>query len=249
MTSNGDGTSNLAAAIGLSILIPVYNERSTIRQVVEKIRAIDFGATREFIVVDDGSTDGTVEILRGLPSWEDVRILYHARNGGKGSAIQTALRHAVGSFVVIQDADLELIPEDIVPLFQVVRSGGAAVCYGSRFMGDCRHLWNLPTYWANRILTLICNLLNGQHLTDINTCYKMMRLDVARRVNLVSRGFAMEPEITTKLARMGVRIVERPIRYQPRGKAEGKKIRAFDLLRYLVAMVRFRILWSPRRPN
>jgi glycosyltransferase involved in cell wall biosynthesis len=247
MLSTADGRGS-AGPPELSILIPVFNERATIRQVIEKVRRIDFRADREIIVVDDGSTDGTGDILASEPEQEDVRIVCHARNGGKGSAIQTALRHARGRFVVIQDADLELNPEDIIPLFEVVRSGRALVCYGSRFMGDCRRFIRLPTYWANRILTLVCNLLNGQHLTDMNTCYKMMRADVARQIRLFSRGFAMEPEITTKLGRMGVRIVERPISYQPRSKAEGKKIRSVDLLRYLVAMVRYRFFRQAAAP-
>ena len=247
MSSTADGR-KIAGAPELSILIPVFNERATIRQIIERVQAVDFRASREIIVVDDGSSDGTGEILASLPAWKEVRVFWHAANGGKGSAIQTALRQARGPFVVIQDADLELNPRDIIPLFEVVRSGAAAVCYGSRFMGDCRHLRHLATYWANRLLTLVCNLLNAQHLTDMNTCYKLMQTDIARRINLVSRGFAMEPEITTKLGRMGIGIVERPITYQPRSKAEGKKIRSIDLLRYLIAMLRYRFFESSGAP-
>ncbi len=228
-------------SIGLSILMPVYNERGTIRQVLEKVRSVPFPVSREIVVVDDGSSDGTRELLRELPAWPEVRVHFHERNRGKGGAIQTALGHARGQYVVIQDADLELEPVDILPLFEAVRNGGASVCYGSRFIGDVRHLRRLPTYWANRFLNLACNLINGIHITDMNTCYKMMRTDLARRVRLVSRGFAMEPEITTKLARMGVRIAERPVQYRPRSREEGKKIRPFDVARYLAAMVRFRL--------
>lgn len=238
MNAPNDGT---ATAPVLSILIPVYNERSTIRQVIEKVRAVPFPVTVEIIVVDDGSSDGSRDILRDLPAWDDVRVFYHEMNAGKGAAIQTALRHARGEYVVVQDADLELDPTDLLPLLAVVRTGRADVCYGSRFMRDRREFHRLPTYWANRALNLTCNLINGIHLTDMNTCYKMMRADVARNVNLVSRGFAMEPEITTKLARMGVRIHEHPIRYRPRGREEGKKIRSTDFFRYLGAMVRFRL--------
>lgn len=229
-----------AAAPELSILIPVYNERATIGQVLEGVGVVDFGAAVEIVVVDDGSTDGTAALLDALPQRPGLRIIQHGRNSGKGSAIQTALSHARGRYVVIQDADLELDPRDLVRLFATVRDGGAPVCYGSRFAGDCRRFRGLPTYWANRLLTLACNLINGLHLTDMNTCYKMMRADVARQIRLASGGFAMEPEITTKLARLGVRIVERPIRYFPRTRAQGKKIHALDLLRYLLAMIRFR---------
>lgn len=224
----------------LSILIPVYNEHATILQVIDKVLGIPLGAAFEIIVVNDGSSDGTTDALNSFATRPDVRIVHHERNAGKGAAIQTALRHARGRFVVIQDADLELDPRDIIPLYRVVSAGRALVCYGSRFMGDCSAFRAMPTYWANRFLTTTCNLLNGQHVSDMNTCYKMMRTDVARRINLVSRGFAMEPEITTKLARMGVPIVERPISYRPRSKAEGKKIRRRDLFNYLIAMLRFR---------
>lgn len=231
-----------AAKPCLSILMPVYNEHKTIRMVIEKLRETPFPASTEIIIVDDGSTDGSTDALRELPDWDNVQVYYHEKNMGKGSAVQTALRHAVGEFVVVQDADLELDPKDIIPLLETVRQGRAEVCYGSRFMRDTRHLHRLPTYWANRGLNLTCNLLNGIHLTDMNTCYKMMRMDVARRINLVSRGFAMEPEITTKLARMKVHIAEHPIEYRPRTTDDGKKIRSGDFFRYLTAMVRFRFL-------
>jgi len=242
VTTTNPASAEAASTPALSILVPVFNEQATIRPVVEKVRSIQFGASMEIVIVDDGSSDGTSDILDALPGWPDVKVVRHARNGGKGAAIQTALQHARGRFVVIQDADLELNPEDIIPLFEVVREGQAAVCYGSRFMGECRQYRRLPTYWANRVLTLVCNLLNGIHLTDMNTCYKMMRADVARRIDLQSRGFAMEPEITTKLARLGVKIIERPIAYKPRRSDQGKKIKAFDLVRYLITMVRFRCL-------
>ena len=231
-----------SAAPGLSILIPVYNEAPTIRAILDKVRAVPFPVEREIIVVDDGSTDGTRDALAALPTWSDVRVVLHEKNGGKGAAVQTALRHAQGEIVVIQDADLELEPSDLLPLLDVLRSGESDVCYGSRFLGDNRAFRRLPTYWANRILNGACNLINGLRITDMNTCYKMMRRDIALRIRLESRGFAMEPEITTKLARMGRRIVERPITYRPRGRAEGKKIRIWAFVEYLRALIRFRYL-------
>ena len=227
-------------APGLSILIPVFNERETIRRVLSKVRSVHFPVEIELIVVDDGSTDGSDEVLRNLPEWDNVRVFFKEDNEGKGSAIQTALRHVRGNVLVIQDADEELDPNELPALFEPVHRGETEVCYGSRFSGDVRRFRFRPTYWANRVLTGICNLLNGQRLTDMNTCYKMMRSDLARRLNLVSRGFEIEPEITTKLAHMGVKITERPIRYDPRSTAEGKKVRAWDFFRYLVAMIRFR---------
>lgn len=226
--------------VGLSILIPVYNEQLTIRSVLERVREIPFPARTEIIVVDDGSTDRTGLILRSLPAWLDIRVIVHGANQGKGAAVRTALRHARGRVVVIQDADEELDPGDLLPMYALVSSGAATVCYGSRFARCGGRIRWRPLYWANRLLNGACNLLNGLELTDMNTCYKMMRADVAGRLNLESRGFAMEPEITTKLARMGVDIQELPVSYRPRAAAEGKKIRALDFLRYLRAMVYFR---------
>lgn len=224
----------------LSILIPVYNERATVLRVLEKVRAVPFPESIEIVVVDDGSTDGSCELLAQLPTEDGLQVIYHAQNAGKGAAIQTALSHARGRIVVIQDADEELEPLDLLPMYEIVRSRQGTVCYGSRFLGKRKGLNLRPIYMANRILNGLCNILNGLRLTDMNTCYKMMRVETARRLNLQSRGFAMEPEITTKLARMDVEIVEHPISYHPRARAEGKKIRATDFFRYLLAMVRFR---------
>jgi glycosyltransferase involved in cell wall biosynthesis len=226
--------------IGLSILVPVYNEARTIRQVLDRISRVSFPTRTEIVIVDDGSTDGTVQLLRELPSSPHVQAVFHERNQGKGRAIRTALEHARGEIVVVQDADEELNPEDLRPLYEIVSGSPGAVCYGSRFAGDVRSFHGQPTYWANRLLNAFCNLVNGLRLTDMNTCYKMMPADVARRLDITSRGFAMEPEITTKLARMGLTIVEHPITYRPRSKAEGKKIRFADFFRYLAAIIRFR---------
>jgi len=230
---------NGRVSVQLSVLVPVFNEHQTVRSVLRKICAVPFPVPTEVIVVDDGSTDGSAELLRVIGEQENLRVVHHERNMGKGAAIQTALQHARGRIVVIQDADDELEPSDLLPLLEVVR-GGASVCYGSRFLDNRIDLRWRPCYWANRLLNGICNLLNGLKLTDMNTCYKMMRADIARQINLTSAGFAMEPEITTKLARLGVEIVERPVRYRPRSRAEGKKIRARAFVQYLLAMVRFR---------
>lgn len=232
----------------LSILVPVYNEAETVSRVIESIQHVHFTVRIEIIAVDDGSTDGSAELLRSLPPVDTLRVVFHESNLGKGAAVSTALRHARGQFVVIQDADLELDPSDLLPLLDAVYRYKLPVCYGSRFLGSVSQFHRMPTYWANRFLNLACNLMNGIHITDMNTCYKMMRTDVARRVNLISRGFEMEPEITTKLARMGIRISERPITYRPRTKNQGKKIRSTDFLRYLTAMVRFRLTSSDSIP-
>jgi len=224
----------------LSILIPVYNEKNTLRGILDKVRRVPFGVQTEIIIVDDGSTDGTTEILRLLRPSSDVRLCFHPDNRGKGAAVRTALDQARGDIVVIQDADDELEPVELLPMLRCVSSGRSDIAYGSRFSGNNRQHWFTPTYWANRFLNGLCNSLNGLRLTDMNTCYKMMRREVALDIDLVSRGFAMEPEITTKLARRGHRIVEFPVSYRPRGRKQGKKIQMVDLLRYIRAMFRFR---------
>lgn len=236
-----DATALATEPPGLSIIVPVYNECATVRRVLAKLRSVRFPVATEIVVVDDGSTDGSKDILRRLPPWDDVRVIFRRRNGGKGSAIRTALQHIRGRVMVVHDADEELDPNDLPTLFDPVHRGDAAVCYGSRFCRDVRPFRWRPTFWANRLLTALCNRLNGLHLTDMNTCYKMMRTDVARQLNLSSSGFEIEPEITTKLARLGVPIIERPVCYRPRSAAQGKKVRAFDFVRYLVAMFRCRL--------
>ncbi len=232
--------------VGLSILIPVYNEQATVRSVLERVRAVPFPTRTEIVVVNDGSTDATDRILQSLPDWPDVRVFAHDRNQGKGAAVRTALRHARGRIVVIQDADEELDPADLLPMYDLVSRGAAPVCYGSRFARGAGRLKWRPIYWANRLLNGTCNVLNGLKLTDMNTCYKMMPAEIAARLSLESRGFALEPEITTKLARLGVAIQELPVRYTPRTASEGKKIRAIDFFRYLRAMVYFRFIGRGR---
>jgi len=173
----------------LSVLIPVYNEKETIRGVLDKVRRVPFGVETEIVVVDDGSTDGTTEILRSLKPSAEVRLCYHPDNRGKGAAVKTALDQARGDIVVIQDADDELEPVELLAMLECVSSGRWNVAYGSRFAGSNREHWFTPTYWANRVLNGLCNSLNGLRLTDMNTCYKMMRREVAQNLDLVSRGF------------------------------------------------------------
>jgi glycosyltransferase involved in cell wall biosynthesis len=234
-----------SSPVGLSILVPIYNEAKTVRSVLERLRRVPFPVPIEIIAVNDGSSDGTRDVLDGLPAWPDMRVVHHEVNGGKGAAIQTALSYARGRYVVVQDADNELEPGDILPLLHAVMSGEADVCYGSRFSAAGWRWATHLTFWANKVLNVVCNMLNGLRLTDMNTCYKLMPLDLARRIRIVSNGFTMEPEITTKLARLGATFTERPITYKPRSYAEGKKIRAWDFAKYLVAMVRFRLERMP----
>ena len=234
-------------AAKLSILVPVYNELATLEPLLRRVAAVDFLIDREIVVVDDGSTDGSRAVLRRLAREGLIRYIESESNNGKGAAVRTAAAHATGQVLVIQDADLELEPEDLPALLEPILAGETQVCYGTRFAPPVpAEFRRLPTYWANRGLNLISNLLNGIRITDFNTCYKMFTAEVAARLSIRETGFGMEPEITTKIARMGYRIIERPIRYRPRTVAGGKKIRARDLFGYLAAMVRYRFFPSGR---
>jgi glycosyltransferase involved in cell wall biosynthesis len=211
----------------LSIIVPVYNEAATIGTVVSRLLTIDLPIPREIIVVDDGSTDGTGRVLEDLRSSAPVHVITAERNRGKGSAIRLGLQHASGTIVAIQDADLELDPAQLAGLVRPILTGEAMVVYGSRFL-RARPAVPLATLVANRALTALTNVLFGAALTDMETCYKLMRLDVARSLNLAADRFDIEPEITARVLKRGHRIHELPVRFQPRSRALGKKIRWRD---------------------
>jgi glycosyltransferase involved in cell wall biosynthesis len=208
----------------LSIIVPVYNEVATSRAVLDRLLAVHLPLPREIVVVDDGSTDGTAQVLDAAVDEHLPLVVFHAeRNGGKGTAIRCGLQHARGSIIAIQDADLELDPQQLADLVEPILRGAADVVYGSRFLRG-RAGAPLVTFVANRILTGITNLLFGASLTDMETCYKVMRVDVARSLELSADRFDIEPQITARLLRRGHRIHERPIRFEPRSRAQGKKI-------------------------
>jgi len=191
--------------------------------VLDRVRCIDLPVPREIIVVNDGSTDGTAEILAGLGTVAGMTVLHADRNRGKGHAIRLGLKGASGTIVAIQDADLELDPAQLATLVQPILDGEAAVVYGSRFLaGRPNAPWQ--TVAANRFLTTLTNVLFRGSITDMETCYKVMRTDVARSLRLEANRFDIEPEITAKLLRGGHRIAERPVRFDPRSRAAGKKI-------------------------
>ncbi len=225
----------------LTIIVPVYNEVATSRAVVDRLLAVDLPLPHEIVVVDDGSTDGTAQVLDAAVGERlPIAVLHAGRNGGKGAAIRLGLRHARGSIVAIQDADLELDPQQLADLVAPILRGTADVVYGSRFLGG-RAGAPLVTFVANRILTGATNLLFGASLTDMETCYKVMRTSVARSLDLSADRFDIEPQITARLLRRGHRIHERPVRFEARSRAEGKKIGWRDGVRALRVLVSERV--------
>jgi glycosyltransferase involved in cell wall biosynthesis len=208
----------------LSIIIPVYNEARTVAQVIDKVRGVDFGAgiDKEIIVVNDGSTDGTREALANVGG-EGVRVHHSPVNLGKGSSVRIGFSYATGDIVTIQDADLELDPIEYKQLIQPILEGRADVVYGSRFL-EAGKRGTLLFYLANRGLASLTNALYGGRLTDIETCYKVLSKSVLDQLTLRASRFEIEPELTAQVLKHGFRLVELPVAYDPRSKAEGKKI-------------------------
>jgi glycosyltransferase involved in cell wall biosynthesis len=224
----------------LSILMPVYNERERVERAISEVLVTELPTDFELIVVDDGSTDGSREILRNNGNWDGrVRLLEHPQNRGKGAAVQTALHAARGEFTAIFDADLEYDPSDLRLLLPPLLDGRANACFGVRaFDGYTSH--SFVFVLGNRAVTLACNVLFNVYLHDIMTCQKMIRTDLFRSLPLRSSGFAIEPEITARLLQRGQRIFEVPVHYAARSTDEGKKLTAVDGLRVLATLLRCR---------
>ena len=204
----------------ISIVVPVYNEARTVAEVIQRLIAIDLPAPREILVVNDGSTDGTREVLDQITQRPELRIIHAEKNGGKGSAIRIGFSKATGTIVAIQDADLELDPAQLAELTQPILDGRTRVVYGSRFLaGRPDAPW--LSIFANQVLTGVTNVLFGGRLTDMETCYKVMTRDIAQSLNLESNRFDIEPEITAKLLRAGHSILELPIRFEQHRNAFG----------------------------
>jgi len=221
----------------LSVVMPVFNERQTIEEIIQRVRAVRMRI--ELIVVDDASTDGTTEILETLQKAHGFVLLKQPRNAGKGAALRRGFAAVTGDLVIIQDADLEYSPEEYPLLTELICAGRADVVYGSRFLGRHR-VFLLTHYLGNRMLTFIANLLYNTMLSDMETCYKVMRTDVLRSMELKSDGFGIEPEITAKLFKRRYRVYEVPISYDGRGYEEGKKITWRDGIIALWVLLKYR---------
>ena len=221
----------------LSVVIPVYNEKSSVETVIRRVQATPY--RKEIVAVDDGSTDGSRDILKSLAS-DEVRVFYHERNRGKGGALRTGFAQTRGDIVIVQDADLEYDPADYPSLLRPILDGRADAVYGSRFVGGPHRVLLFWHRLGNSIVTLLSNMLTNLDLTDMETGYKVFRGELIRKMEIKSDRFGVEPEITAKLARMGARIYETPISYSGRDYSQGKKITWRDGIAALWHIFRFR---------
>jgi glycosyltransferase involved in cell wall biosynthesis len=224
----------------ISVIIPVYNESKTILEILRRVEAQ--GLASEILVVDDGSTDGTRQILDSLPNNEVIRSIYHDRNQGKGAAIRTGIQESKGDILIIQDADLEYNPSDFPALIKPFVDDVADVVYGSRFLGAPRRTTMFWHMVANKWLTLFTNILYNTILTDMETGYKVFKREVVQDIRLRANRFDFEPEFTAKILKKKVRVFEVPITFNPRDYSEGKKIGMKDAFQAVWALVKFRFI-------
>jgi len=223
----------------LSVIIPVYNEKSTVEEILRRVKSVEI--SKEIIVVDDYSTDGTREILKALQPEDHLHVMYQSQNQGKGAAVRAGLEKAQGKWVIFQDADLEYDPKDYFIMLEPIQDGRADVVYGSRFLGVHRVLlfWN---YMANKALTFLTNALYNADLSDMETCYKAFRREILQSFKIRSNRFDIEPEITAKVFKRKYRVYEVPISYAGRDYSEGKKITWRDGLIAFWILIKYRFV-------
>lgn len=225
----------------LSIIIPVYNEKKTIGEILRRVMAVKIaGVGKEIVVVDDRSTDGTRKILKKIAkSFPAIKIIYHQENQGKGAAVRTGFGRATGDYIIIQDADLEYDPQDIPRLLKPIQEGKAQVVYGSRFTGEHRNMlfWHMV---GNKFLSFLANMFYNTTLSDMEAGYKLFSRESLERISLRENGFGFDPEVTAKILKKGVKIYEVPISYAGREFSEGKKINWKDGFKILWVLIKYR---------
>ena len=222
----------------ISVIVPVYNEKKTIKTLLERVKAVALPLEKEIIVVDDGSGDGSTEILKNV---DGIRLIHHTKNKGKGAAVKTGLSHATGDIIIIQDGDLEYDPQDYKELIKPILENKAKVVYGSRMLNKKNKNHSSTSFYLGGItLSFLTNILYSSHITDEPTCYKTFRADIIKTIALESDGFEFCPEVTAKILKKGIKIYEVPIAYNPRSVKDGKKLNWKDGWRAIFTLLKHR---------